>query len=193
MVFLTPASFSNLPYVIPNQDQNEEAITKFIADTEADILPTMLGLKFYEALVGAVAPLPARWVALIDGAAYQHNGHKCKWGGLKTFLIPYVYSLWLTANVDAWTETGNEVANTENATVASPLLKVTCAWNDAASKVGATTTAWCGLNPVNTLYGFLLNSGTTYDVDVVSDGWSSFQEYLSSNYKNIGKKNTFGF
>lgn len=189
MSFLTPTSFSKEPYIIPNQTKNNSVLTNFIADMEKKFLTELLGLTFYEALIGG-NPADTRWANIIVGASYMYSGKRFKWDGLPAYLVPQLFAEWLTKTADQWTETGNAVANTENANVASPLLKITQALQDGNKKTGAGV--YC-LNPYNTLYGFLLSSGTTYDDVVTPDGYQDFMHYLGTSYRNLGFVNTFGF
>ena len=155
--------------------------------------------KIYKALVDNTNVIPTsdpvtweeqaanKWLLLRDGANYTDiNGHKHKWAGMKSAIIPMIYSLWLRADIDnKVTGAGNVKPNTENSVVISPNVRIVDAWNEFVIAVRTP----CFIKRPGDLFGYLYNNAADFDSDTPE--FSSFVEYLAYEFRAPGRQSVF--
>jgi hypothetical protein len=122
------------PYVIPNKDRLLTQLNNFIAVEEEKYLIKVLSYNGYKAFVlNQTAP---KWVDFKDGKDYQVDGVWHRYEGAKSFVLPYLYQLWIRTNIlSNFVGTGHARTETENAEIVSS--SYTCAqyYNEATDKV----------------------------------------------------------
>lgn len=130
--FITYADFVGNRAIPFAQDDTDDFETNYITPYQKEIIIRALGYDLYlafEAGLDEVSPL-AKWTDLRDGSTYQVDGINKQNQGFKPIVLAYVYLNWITINYQQLTGVGNIKSNAENATVISPLMKVTTAWNE---------------------------------------------------------------
>lgn len=192
-MFVTAQDFNLTPFSIPNLSSVLNTFPLYINEQEEDRLTKILGKLFYDKLyaglfdiAGQPIAAPAeRWKAIRDGGNYNYLGRVYKWQGLKKALKPYIYAMWLRDNYDSDTGVGVVVADAENSVQISPNRRICRGYNTFSSHIGNLC------NQKHNLYGFLYNSGVTYNADVAEFGYGDFQEYLRCEFKDPGTMNPF--
>lgn len=147
-MFTTSGDFGKTPYKIPNLDDAETLadFNSFINDKEQEVLTELLGRSLYVDLIAGLAvgsPL-AKWIDLRDGVDYENEDLSYKYKGLKSFLVPYIYSQWVAEKPSYFVGDSVVVAENENSSQIGSGLTVEKAYNDFVDKVG---------NMYNTNYG----------------------------------------
>lgn len=103
-----------------------------------------------------------KWLKLRDGYGYQYLEVDYEYAGLRSFLIPYVFAIWLKEFVDqTQTDGGVVVSDAENALIQGIRDKFVPAWNEACNRIGRNT------QPRNSLWGFLKETYQTDYPDLV--------------------------
>lgn len=87
-----------------------------------------------------------KWLELKNGCEYPMD---MIWVGMKKMLTPYIYSEWLSFQMDSHTGIGLVVAKAENSVGISPATRISRAFNDYSRLAGS----WW--DNKNTLYGFV--------------------------------------
>jgi hypothetical protein len=131
---------------IPNASQAaiSSQLSLFIQKYEEKFLRDVLGYSLYKAFSAAWPSTDQKWVDLVEGVEYTSAGKTKFWRGLvdavsgdvsfdTSPIANYVY-YWYQRNNHTQTATTSEVkpAN-ENATVASPAVKMVKAWNEMST------------------------------------------------------------
>jgi hypothetical protein len=121
------------PYTIPNADRVINTLGDFINREELNVLRKVLGVGFTKEFIeGISAPTPLqKWIDLRDGKYYTYYQAEY-YGGIKTVLLPYVYSRWVRYNVAHFTGVGVVQSDAENANVISSAVVEVQFYNEAS-------------------------------------------------------------
>lgn len=170
-MFVVKSDFIYPPYNIPGLDRNNSFLT-FVGDEEAKVLKLILGLRLYnEFIAGLEEDYPEdKWLNLRDGAEYEIGDDLYEWKGLTTrngAIVPYIFSQWLRAGYDSYTENGVVIASNENSEVIDPSLRVSRAYNSFADMIGHKKLL---CKEKNTLYGFLTCEANVADYESLKFG-----------------------
>lgn len=118
---------------IPDSDYNN--LTALITRYEKEILMKLLGYELWS-LVDAydVSTSPQRIKDLVEGKEYTVGDYTIKWNGLKNTdkisLIAYYVFYWYLRNITTQTTTlGETGAKVENASMSSPVQRLSGAWH----------------------------------------------------------------
>ena len=133
-MFLNAEDFV-LPYNIPNVDRIFNTLEDYINVTEEDVLRKLLGDQFYEDFIQGLetsGSVEQKWLDLKDGATFTSDDKTYKYKGIKSVLVPYVYSQWLSDNASNYTGIGVTVSNAENSVVVPPTNSIIKAYNEAS-------------------------------------------------------------
>lgn len=202
-MFIIAEDFDVPPLNLPGLDEVEAAFTAFIDAEEEAILREILGDDFYEAFIDGIVDgdgepildengdwdvdeIPERWYKIIVGDTYEINGKRFRWKGLAAALKPYIYSRWLSDDQDRVASGSVVVVENENAIQGDARPRICSTFNDFAYLMGTYK------DEETTLYGYLKNSGATYDADVVA-WYDSFELYLADKYGFQETINEFDF
>jgi hypothetical protein len=134
------------------EDGGEEYFQEFLDVEEEALLRKLLGHALYDALAAQAVPYPTggQWDVLVNGGYYTAaNEKQYRWAGLKSILVPYLYSIRIGQQYDELTNEGVMESNTENATKISPLQRICRAQAKAARSYGVYRLQ------TDTLYGFM--------------------------------------
>lgn len=194
--FVTSTDFNTAPYSLPNLDKVINSFNKFVLQEQERVLRDLLGNKLFEAFAQAVdtpGPLAQRWTDLKDGKAYTFATFDYRWKGMKELFKPYIYSAWLTEQVNTVTGVGVVEAKPENGELVNAGHRISKAWNQYADIAGnADVLNWCFPWEdliADTLYGYLYYSEDKYTADINPD---QMPVYLLKYWHMPGYKNTFG-
>lgn len=111
----------------------------------------VLGMKLYTEFIQGLQVLPTpeqKWLDLLNGRVYVVDGVDRLYGGMKEFMIPYIYSEYLTTTYDNHAAIGITIAYAENSQTISPATRICNRWNEAVDIIG-------GCNQINCIYDFL--------------------------------------
>lgn len=159
MSILKTSDFQVRPYRIKHVEENND-FPEFISNMEAQILRDVLGNALYEEFITAISTSSPdqKWVDLKNGKNYEGDNEVLyRYAGVKSFLIPAIYALWLSATFDRHNDGGINVPDDEKYQLLSPAVRMSQAIAESLSKVGDEH------NHKNTLYGFLYQSDDEYD------------------------------
>lgn len=141
-----------------------------------------------------------RWLKLLAGDGYTISSRKYHYEGVKTFMLPYIYAMWLNKESTTTVSTGGVVsANSENSNAVTVSIKVMEKWIIFKRLVmnGYTTlrlffyyTA-CRFHAQGTLFGYLFANDAVYYDDVKAEGDSSTVAYLNAHFTPLGSLNDF--
>jgi hypothetical protein len=116
----------------------EANVQRFIKQYEPELLADLLGYELYKNYLAGVATVQ-KYKDIRDGKEYTNRAGKlAKWRGLKnnsisqSLIANYVYYWYLRNEASITTGTGEKTANAQNASNASPRVKMTRAWNQMA-------------------------------------------------------------
>lgn len=147
-------SYFTTPSVKLVVDGNEDALNSHIETFEPDYLRAVLGESLYEAFITGIATptgvyfsnqfsdqffkgtIADRWKWIRDGHVFDVGGLKFNWPGLQNSakrspVANYVYWKYLNSNNPSPSSTNTfTVPKTENATVVSPRVPASRAWNE---------------------------------------------------------------
>jgi hypothetical protein len=141
-----------------------------------------------------------RWAQLLYGDSYTINNRKFTYEGVKAFITPYIYSMWLTKESTSVVSTGGAVSsNSENSSNISPSIKANQAYIsfkklviDRYHRLGLYFyNIVCRVHPQGTLFGFLFSNDAIYFADVSIEGDQSTVAYLSAHFTSLGSMNDF--
>lgn len=143
-----------------------------------------------------------RWLKLFAGDSYNINNRKYSYAGIKAFITPYIYSMWLNKESTSVVTTGGVVsANSENSSNMTASYKVMQAYLAFKKLVmnGYTTlqvffyyASRCFPNQ-GTLFGYLYANDAVYFGDVSDEGDSNLVGYLCAHFEKLGSINDFDF
>lgn len=116
-----------------------------------------------------------KWLELKNGAEYSYASKTWKWAGMVKLFTPFIYSRYVSDNVERFTGNGVVVASNENSTLVSPAFKITRAHNHYAEMCGVVRgvrnnypfysyrfdQCFECFSCEDTLYGFLTAKGNT--------------------------------
>lgn len=92
-------------YAISVSEYALDTFNDFIAEEQYDLLIDMLGADLYNDF--NTNPTNARWQNLLNGVTYtDYNGYTQNWRGLKTLLVPYIYSKFTLENYKKQVQSG---------------------------------------------------------------------------------------
>jgi len=141
-----------------------------------------------------------RWAQLLYGDNYTISSRNYNYAGVKAFITPYIYAMWLLKESTSVVSTGGVVsANSENSSSITPSIKVMQAYIAFKRLVmnGYTTLrlffyyAACRFHAQGTLFGFLFANDAVYYDDVKIEGDSSTVAYLNAHFVPLGSLNDF--
>lgn len=161
-MFVVLSDFENRPYKIPNQEESKD-LQNFIDVAEEKILKSLLGVVLYDELAEGTdmteSLIAQKWLDLRDGDTYSFTGSDLtyEYKGLVSFLVPCIYSLWLTETRDKYTNSSTGFNTSDKFERISPARRIVESYNDFFRQVGNYWNQW------NTLYGFLTANTTTYN------------------------------
>lgn len=163
-MIIDPNDFSDRPYKVPNQEESRDFLS-FLESKEDELARIILGHELWEefdAAVNGSGELDAIYVALRDGAEYQHNGKPYRYNGWVDVVRPGIFSEWLPNLTHKLTNIGY-VANspTDKSTLLENQYEFQVLhWNKFVQKVGVSTRF--GYNCKDSLYGFLTANAADY-------------------------------
>jgi hypothetical protein len=116
MIFVSTSDFV-MPYVVPNIDRLGTTFNDFATSKELEALIKVIGVRLTLDFVNGIQmPVPdQRWLDLRDGKTFQHFGTERLYRGVKSVVLPYIYSRWIRFNHAHFTGVGTAVADAENA------------------------------------------------------------------------------
>lgn len=161
-MFVVLSDFENRPYKIPNQEESKD-LQNFIDVAEEKILKQLFGVVLYDELVEGTdmteSLIAQKWLDLRDGGTYQFSGSDLtyEYKGLVSFLVPYIYSQWLTETRDKYTNSSTGYNVSDKFERVSPARRIVESYNDFYRQVGHYYNQW------NSLYGFLVVNEATYN------------------------------
>jgi hypothetical protein len=193
-MIVTVQDFDVPPYDIPDAVEVQNSLQDFIDLEEAAVLKKILGRLLYDAFKAALdasllAPpntvvMPDRFLNLMNGDVYRYKDIEYKWEGMAVMLKPYLYSVWTRDHVTAVTSSGGESsANLENGEKVNPARRIVDSWNVFSTHAGSQHRC------IDNLFGYLYNSGTTYEDIVTPKGYDTFLSYLMRNFKSPKRMN----
>lgn len=168
-------------------------IYKSLIGNNLNVVPTSDPAKWQDLGVN-------RWAQLLYGDSYTISNRKYSYKGVKAFIEPYIYAMWLTKESTSVVSTGGVVsANSENSNNVSPSLKANQAYIEFKKLVMGGYMQlriffyYVGsrFNNQGTLYGFLFSNDAVYFDDVKSEGDSSTTTYLCVHFTPLGSLNDF--
>lgn len=126
-----------------------------------------------------------KWLRLKVGDVYDdQNGVENDWPGMKAMCVPMLHACYLGGYASYMASLGVAVAEVENGSVVDPNELMSAHW----SKYNRIASS-CR----DSLFGYLYNNAENFDEDVTAKGYTSFTDYLASNFELPGFMNTFGF
>lgn len=158
-----------------------------------NIIPTSDPLKWKDMGVN-------RWAQLLYGDDYTISSRKYHYVGIKAFITPYIYAMWLTKESTTVVSTGGVVsANSENSTNVSSAIKIMQAYINFKRLVmnGYTNLrlffyyAASRFHSQGTLFGYLLSNDAVYFGDVNVEGDANLAAYLCAHFAPLGSINDF--
>lgn len=141
-----------------------------------------------------------RWAQLLYGDSYTISNRKYHYEGVKAFIVPYIYAMWLLKESTSVVSTGGVVsANSENSASVTSSIKVMQAYIAFKKLVmnGYTTLRlffyYVGIRfpSQGTLFGFLFSNDALYYADVSAEGDASTVAYLCAHFQPLGSINDF--
>lgn len=141
-----------------------------------------------------------RWLKLLAGDSYKISNRNYKYEGVKAFITPYIYSMWLNKESTSVVSTGGVVsANSENSSSITASIKVMQSYIEFKKLVmnGYTTlriffyyASRCFPNQ-GTLFGYFFANDAVYFADVITEGDNSLMAYLCAHFQGLGSINDF--
>lgn len=114
-------------------------VNTYIENGENELLPKVLGISLYEALleglnVGSDEEVDEKWTKLLEGETYTSgSGRKCQFAGLESIIPAFVYFNYCRDLTTQQAGIGTVQATAENARVVMPNLSPV--WNDMIRKL----------------------------------------------------------
>lgn len=141
-MFIDKTYFIDPDINIPNSDEVEESLNRYITIYEKQILIKGLGYSLYKDLIDNYNALTDdKWRDLVQGKEYSVDGQLVKWEGLinsqKISLIAYyLHYFWLKGVVRLKTSTGVVINAHENSSNANASPEVSSSWNNCIDLYG---------------------------------------------------------
>lgn len=121
-------------------------LSLFIQKYEEKFLRDVLGYSLFKSFNAAWPSTDQKWIDLVEGVEYISNGKTKFWRGLvdavsgdvsfdTSPIANYIYYWWQRNNHTQTATTSEVKTANENATVASPALKMVRAWNEMSTWV----------------------------------------------------------
>ena len=167
--FVRPEDFHDIPYLIPDQEENAGNFTAFINAEKTKVLKKIFGLALYTQLQDAwqadPEPTSGIWfdLASVSGPLlYEFADVQYEYKGLRSLLVPYIYSRWCKENMSKLTHSGFVTAVQDENQLISGADRIVKAYNAFIEELNG------GCDEVeNTLYGFLQANLDDYGTDWV--------------------------
>lgn len=148
-----------------------------------------------------------KWLKLKKGDNYLNNSRQNTWVGFKEALVPYLHAMYVKRFASFPTGVGVAVPKAENSDVVPPDKMIVRHYNRFVELVGSDQmfgmnsgylfyegylSSLLGEYSEDTLFGYLFNTSTDFDADVVPLGYSDFRSYLGYKYWFPSYMNGFG-
>lgn len=164
--FALPEDFNDPPYLVPDQEENAGTFKAWLEREETIILKKLLGLQLYNDLQEAwddTPPVSGIWFDLAGGAEYEFGNILYEYKGLKSLLVPYLFSLWTKLEIKKFTHSGFATAVQDENQLVNGAELIAKAYNDYSEQVG-------GCREIeNSLYGFLIANESDYGTGWLMD------------------------
>lgn len=165
-MIVAATDFNVPPYAIPNLQGVINSFNAYVSAAEQEVLIDLMGYTLYIDFINGIAVTPtpaAHWLALRDGGTYLNSENESSYySGMKAFLIPYIYSMWLRDNFDNDSAFGVSLALVENAEIISPSTRIVRAYNKYSELIGFSEYKLNYFNSDNSFFGFLESDRLNY-------------------------------
>lgn len=129
-----------------------------------------------------------KWLELKYGKKYslKNETKKYRWVGMKKLFIRYIHAMWLRGNTEGdFSGTGFSLSKLENSERIDPAIVISRHYNEFSEIVGDSDSL------LDTLYGFLYSSGSTYYSELSTDeDYGTIREYLAARFEEPGMMNS---
>ncbi len=133
--FVTILDFTGR-YALPDQGFAIDNFNALITDLQYELLINVLGIDLYTDL--ETNPTDQKWIDFITGAIFiDYTGCNQKYLGIKSVLVPFIYSIFVESNQNQVLNTATVKANNQNSTITNifDLLKIVYkSWNSFIEK-----------------------------------------------------------
>lgn len=95
--------------------------------------------------------VPQKWISLVKGTSYTHNGVSLFWKGLiyergtykGSLLADYVYSIWLETQASYMTGVGDAKGQPKGSVLVNPTQRIVTVWNEFVKQYQTNLNGYC--------------------------------------------------